>query len=166
MIVIDLVLDISSYEAGYNSSCFANYNIFQYVFEKGFIEIEYNEDDSIQTIKNKDGKTLAIIDSNPLEITIPEDVTEEDNIIIDLDDVREWLEEQGWLNEEYDAILSKYERGIIRFVPEKIEEPVEETPNNQSIIENPKTWNNILFVLGIPIIATIGLNRSRKKRRG
>lgn len=106
-------------------------------------------------IQSIEGKTLAyysasmigaysrndIVSQLNIAFKIPDDVGEEDTIIYELDD------------ELKQIFPDNYQRLVIKFRKKAKENPV--IPIND-IIENPKTFNNILIVLGIIIMVIIG----------
>ena len=113
-------------------------------------------------IQSIEGKTLAyystsmidaysrngIVSQLNIAFKIPDDVGEDDTIIYELDD------------ELKQIFPDNYQRLVIKFRKKAKENPV--IPIND-IIENPKTFNNILIVLGIIIMVIIGTTLPKLK---
>jgi len=85
-----------------------------------------------------------------LVVQIPDGVGEEDTIIYELDD-------------ELKAMFPEnYQRLVIKFIPKEKENTT--TPAN-SVLVNPKTFNNILIVLGMINLVLIGTIIPKLKRK-
>ena len=139
----DIVIDYSNTD----NYCDSPQIFIPYLIDKGVINEEYDEETNTMKLTNKEGKVLAITDTNYYLLEVGEDITEEDNIEIEIDDE---------FTEAFPNISSIYNKVSLVFANTNEATPEEE--KNNSIIDilvNPKTGHNILFSIIFIALLTI-----------
>lgn len=148
----DLIIDYSTID----NYCASPQIFIPYLIDKGALTEEYDEEENVIRLKNKEGKVLAITDTNYYLLEEGKNLTEEDNIEIDIDEE---------FKEAFPNISSAYNRVSLVFSNNKSNKPKEENNNIIANLVNPKTGRNIMISIIFIVLLSITTIYYKKKKK-